>query len=258
MRSVSMTKASTDITASSLKLLLREALAPIEIAGYWIDSKPRDVLPRGDGHALMLVPGFGFGEEILRPLMGALESLGYTVYGWGEGRNFGMRPQIRRRLSARLQMLNDRHRGKVSLIGWSLGGVFVRELARAQPQLVRRVITIGSPTHGYEFADDLPTQIALAFRAVIPGGNSRKATQRSAAPAVPCTAIYSRTDGFVNWRASIEAPAPNSENIEVRASHFGLLHNPEVLRVIADRLVQKSHVNSRVRSSRKPAKSHSS
>jgi len=246
-----------DITTTSFKLLLREALAPLEIAGYWIDSSPRDALPRGDGHAVMLVPGFGFGDEMLRPLMSALESLGYAVYGWGEGRNFGMRPQIRQRLSARLQMLKDEHCAKVSLIGWSLGGVFVRELARVQPQLVRRVITIGSPIHGYELADDLPAQIALAFRAIIPGGNSAKASRRSVAPAVPCTAIYSRTDGFVNWRASIEAPAPNTENVEVRASHFGLLHNPEVLRVIADRLVQKSPRKLKVRSSGKPAKSRS-
>jgi len=253
-----MTKASTDITATSLKLLFREAFVPLEIAGYWMDSKPRDALPRGDGHAVMLVPGFAFGDEVLRPMMRSLESLDYAVYGWGEGRNFGMRPQILQRLSVRLQMLRKKHRAKVSLIGWSLGGVFVRELALAQPELVRRIITIGSPIHGYKLADDLPTQVALALRAIISSRSLVKPPRRSAAPAVPCTAIYSRTDGFVNWRASIETPAPNTENVEVSASHFGLLYNPEVLRVIAVRLAKRSSRNSGVRLSRKSAKSSSS
>ncbi|MGH8460197.1 MAG: esterase/lipase family protein [Stenotrophobium sp.] len=193
-------------------------------------------LPRGDGHAVMVVPGFGGDDLSTLALRRVLNKLGYDSHGWGLGRNLGMRAGMKDALGTRLRALHESHEGKVSLIGWSLGGVFVREMARAQPQLVRRVFTLGSPINGHPDANNM-TPI---FRAVNRGKPVKLDWEgfqrRRVPPPVPCVAIYSRTDGIVEWHCSREEEADNTENVEVFSSHFGLPYNPLVLRALAARL----------------------
>lgn len=133
------------IRAPPVRLLLREARAAhdLALAPLRLRSLRRD-LPSGDGHAVLIVPGFGAGDAATRPLRDILAALGYAAQGWELGVNLGMRPAIKDALNTRLQKMHQAH-GAVSLIGWSLGGVFVRELARYRPQRVRRVFTLGSP-----------------------------------------------------------------------------------------------------------------
>src|SRR3546814_16403761 len=104
----------------------------------------RRELPRGNGQPLIIVPGFGTTDVATAPLRRLLNGLGYASYGWGLGRNLGMRSGVRDALNAQLRAVHAAS-GPVTLVGWSLGGVFVREMARHQPQCVRRVTTIGSP-----------------------------------------------------------------------------------------------------------------
>lgn len=224
--------------APPLGLLLRELWAPLEMLRFQFNAGFLRELPRGDGHPVLLVPGFGLDELAMRPLRRALVSLGYRAEDWGQGRNLGMRPQIKQALAHRLDSLHKRHASKVSLIGWSLGGVFVRELARANPDAVRRVISLGSPINRRPDANNMMPLFRLANRGRLPKLDPEGFARRVVAPPVPCTAIYTRSDGIVAWQASLEQVSPHTENIEVRGTHLGLAMNLEVLRVIAERLAR--------------------
>lgn len=230
-----MNTAAVDATPPSPFLLLMEGRA---VAEYWtmLLSWPLlHRLPRGDGHGVMVLPGFGGSDLSTRPLRRALRRLGYDAHGWGQGRNLGMRRSVRAGLSHRFEELAGR--GPVSLIGWSLGGIYAREMARNSPKLVRRVITLGSPFNHHPRANN-----ADRLYRWINGGDTgidwEGFQRRRVPPPVPCTAIYTRSDGIVHWRCSIEDEAPNTENVEVRGSHTGLGYNVQVLRVIADRLAR--------------------
>ncbi|HKY91374.1 MAG TPA: alpha/beta hydrolase, partial [Nevskiaceae bacterium] len=195
-------------------------------------------LPRGDGHPVMIVPGFGTTDLSSFFLRRALNALGYHAYGWGLGRNTGMNSKVRDALRARLPELHEKHGKKLSLIGWSLGGVFVREMARAQPDLVRCVITLGSPFNGDPAANNMMPLFRLANRGRPVKMDREGFERRRVAPPVPCIAIHSKTDGIVAWRCSVEDEAPHCENVEVKGTHFALATNLAVLKVIAERLAK--------------------
>ncbi len=226
------------VSAPTARLLMLEtrAVAEVGLAPLRL-RRLRAQLPRGDGHAVMVIPGFGAGDAATRPLRRVLTFLGYRCCGWGQGINLGMRAPIKTALGIRLEQLHAHH-GPVSLIGWSLGGVFVRELARASPARVRRVFTLGSPIN---LSPDANNLMAL-FRLINPGRPARSDHEgflrRVLPPPVPCTAIYTRSDGIVAWPCCCEPPASHTENVEVRGSHLGLPVNPEVIRTIAERLAR--------------------
>lgn len=227
-----------DVASPAARLLLLEARMLPEIASLALTArKLRAGLPRGDGHAVMIVPGFGAGDRATSPLRRLLASLDYAVYGWEQGANFGMRPPLKKALNLRLHKLYERH-GPVSLIGWSLGGVFVREMARYTPQYVRRVFTLGSPINVRPDANNLMPLFRLINAGKPVNLDLEGFRRRIAPPPVPCTAIYSRTDGIVAWPCCREPDAPNTDNVEVRGSHMGLPYNAEVIRAIAERLAQ--------------------
>jgi hypothetical protein len=233
---VDTTPRSEPLSAPSALLLMLEGRAFAELAAHWLSTPWLKRLPRGDGHPVMVIPGFGATDLSTRALRRLLTALGYAAYGWEQGRNLGMRGGIRDAIRARIPALHEKHGKKVSLIGWSLGGVFVREIARQQSGHVRSVITLGSPISGSPDANNVDAM----FRRMNPGFKHDLAgfEKRKAAPPVPSTAIYSRSDGIVNWRCSQEGAGPQSESVEVRGSHFGLAVNPQVMKVIADRLAQ--------------------
>ncbi len=197
--------------------------------------------PRGDGHPVLVLPGFLAGPFSTQLLRNVLRRLGYRVYDWGLGYNVGYRASMKETLPARLRHIRERSDGRrVSIIGWSAGGIYARELARALPDDVRSVITLGSPFRGNHQASTawnvwrLVNRGAEATEAV-----SESALERRAQPlSVPTTCIYSKSDGIVAWQCCTSLPAPETENVEVRSSHLGYGHNVETLSVIADRLAQ--------------------
>lgn len=192
--------------------------------------------PRGDGHAVMVIPGYGMNDATTWALRRALTRLGYAAHGWGSGRNVGVRKGLVEELRARIDRLADGPRGPVSLVGWSLGGVFARELARSQPTRVRRVFTLGSPIGGEPDANTIDhLRKVLSRRPIVIDRTSFD--QRRSAPPVPCVAFHSKTDGIVDWRCSLEESGPATENVEVRGSHAGLVCNLEVLHGLAHRLM---------------------
>ena len=185
---------------------------------------------------MLFLPGFGMGDEALRPMARDIERLGYAVHGWEQGRNFGLRTAVAEQLLQRLQDLHARHDRALSLVGWSTGGLYARELARARPEWVRRVITFGSPIHPHESGDALVSRFRAAFEGFLATVGKASFEASPDAPPVPCTAIHSRSDGVVAWRAALEADAPHTENLAVDGSHLALGYNLEVLRLVAERL----------------------
>jgi len=217
----------------SLGLFLAEARVASEIVSFLRGARRLDHLPAGDGHPVLFIPGFGADEKLMRPLRSAVSRLGYAAHDWGQGRNLGMRSEIRNALAEKLESIASSSGRKVSIVGWSLGGVFARELARAMSQHVRGVITLGSPINRRPDANNMMTLFRFANGGRAPRVDREGFEKRRIAPPVPCTAIYSRRDGIVAWEACMEEPASNTRNVEVRGSHFGLVVNLEVLAVIA-------------------------
>lgn len=196
--------------------------------------------PRGDGHPVIVFPGLSASDGSTAPLRNYLSSRNYQVTGWNQGYNFGPRAGV---LEAASHQIQETWRAagqrKVSLIGWSLGGVYARELAKLHPELVRCVITLGTPFSGAAES----TNAWRLFR-LTSGRDIHSETQRfdlPTAPPVPTTSLYSRTDGVVAWQGSLQAPSsanPHTENIEVIASHLGIGMNPSAMWAVADRLAQ--------------------
>jgi thioesterase domain-containing protein len=165
-----------------------------------------------------------------------LARLGYRTAAWGQGLNFGPRKGVLRQCAASVRALAERHGGPVSLVGWSLGGLYAREVAKELPDLTRCVVTLGTPFAGHPRATNAWRiyQFLSGESAHDPALQARLRTP----PPVPTTSIYSRTDGIVSWRCSLNEPGPIAENIAVHGSHLGLGINPLVLYALADRLAQ--------------------
>ena len=147
-----------------------------------------------------------------------------------------MNTAVRKALMQRIEQLHSEHGQKVCLIGWSLGGVFVRELARDLPEQVEQVFTLGSPFNITPAANNMLPLFKLMNRGKPVKLDMEGFLRRAEPPPVRCTAIYSKTDGVVAWQTACEQEAANTENVEVQGSHFGMVCNPEVVRLIAERL----------------------
>ena len=192
--------------------------------------------PRGEGQPVLLLPGFTAGDGSMRTLRRYLARRGFRSHPWLQGRNLGPRARMIERVSRRLVELYERYDAPVSLVGWSLGGVYARELAKGFPEQVRQVITLGSP-----FADiGRPSNVSRWYDRNGEGGEERAGwiDRLREPPTVPSTAIYSKTDGVVHWETCREPERPHTESIEVPGSHCGLGVNPLVLYLVAERLAQ--------------------
>lgn len=223
-------------------LSLIEGRAVFELASFVALRPLLSLLPQGDGHPVLFLPGFLAGDRSTRPMRDLFDQLGYRTHGWGMGRN--VRVDDGRVWAMRQLLLGiHRHSGrKVSIVGWSLGGVFARELAKIQPEAVRQVISLGSPiadTRNHSHARHLFELLNGPDQAPVRGGH--RFDELNTAPPVPTTSILTRSDGVVHWRGSVQHPHRahgEAENIEVRASHCGLGFNPAVMIALADRLAQ--------------------
>ncbi len=191
----------------------------------------------GDGHPVLLLPGFMATDSSNKPLKRYLNKWGYNAFGWDIGRNFA-KVEYLDMLSDRIEELYDEYGMKVSLIGWSLGGIFARQLAKRRPKLIRQVITLGSPFGGITQRNH-----ARWLHNIITVGKGTQDVDPDlladipVPPEVPFTSIYTKEDGIVPWEVCYEkTESPIIQNIQVRGSHLGLGVNPTVLNIIADRL----------------------
>jgi pimeloyl-ACP methyl ester carboxylesterase len=217
-------------------LMLLEGRAPAELVALIAALPWLRRLPRGDGHPVLVFPGMGASDLTTLPLRRFLQGLGYVTQAWGQGFNLGPRPGVIERASNDLRALAERCGQPVSLIGWSLGGIYARELAKMHPEQTRCVVTLGTPFTGHPKATNAWRIYELLSGAKVGDAALMAAIRKG--PPVPTTSIYSRTDGIVSWRCSLNEPGPLVENIEVPASHVGMGMNPLALYAAADRLAQ--------------------
>lgn len=196
-------------------------------------------LPKGDGHHVIVLPGFTAGDGSTRPLRRLLRDLGYHVHGWRLGQNLGPTQEILTGIGGLLERVHAEADAPVTIIGWSLGGIYARELARAAPHAVRQVITLGTPVQMIEDDSSGAERIWKRLRHLHAPTFTRGVRAAFRPPLdVPVTSIYSRTDGVVNWQASLIRKTSTTENIRVIGSHCGLGFNASVIYAIADRLAQ--------------------
>lgn len=209
-------------------------LASLLPGSLWLGSAPR-----GDGHRVLVLPGFTGSDRSTAALRGFLRRKGFDARGWDLGTNLGG-PEQRGDLDDLLRRMLAESSEPISLVGWSLGGVLARNVARRQPEAIRSLITLGSPIGG----SPTRTRAWRLYRKIHPGDEAglvarlTDAGRRDAPENVPSTAIWSRSDGIVPWRISCEQPGPTRENLEVLSSHLGLGVNAAVLYAVADRLSQ--------------------
>jgi len=209
--------------------------------GLFLAARPllRRRAPRGDGHPVLVLPGLMADDLSTRPLRRYLRGLGYHVHGWRLGRNVGPTHKVVTGLATRLDDLRERHGRKVSIIGWSLGGIYAREIALRRPEDVRQVITLGSP---FKMTDPSLSRATRTYRRYakrhVPDAENLRRGATGEPLNVPSTSIYSKLDGIVAWRSCLDGEGPNAENVAVFGSHTGLGVNPAALWVIADRLAQ--------------------
>jgi pimeloyl-ACP methyl ester carboxylesterase len=215
--------------------LLREARGLLELPSLLLQSPRLARQPRGRGRPVLVLPGFGAGDASTAVLRAYLRYLGHRPRGWGLGRNTGDVPVLLARVIEQLDRIAAEERQPVSLIGWSLGGVLAREMARERPAAARLVITLGSPVIGgpkYTAVAGFYRRQGIDLDAV-----EAQVEARNQQPlATPVTAIYSRSDAVVAWRACIDRHTPNVDHVEVEASHLGLGFSPRVFEIIAERL----------------------
>lgn len=228
-----------ELQAPNAWLMLLEGRAPLESLALLASLPWLHKLPQGDGHPVLVFPGLSANDLSTAPLRALLDRLGYSAQPWGQGLNLGPRAGVLERCRQDLTQLQRRHHRKVSLLGWSLGGLYARELAKECPELVRSVITLGTPFTGHPKATNVWRlfEWVSGHRTDDPALQARLHRLREAPP-VPTTSIYSRSDGVVSWRCSVNEPGPLTENIEVPASHLGLGLNPIALYALADWLAQ--------------------
>jgi len=192
--------------------------------------------PKGDGHPVLVFPGLTASDLSTRPLRRFLRGRWYVPYGWELGRNLGPRDGVFHACRERLRTIRRRHGRRVSLIGWSLGGIYARELAKEFPDDVRLVITLGTPfSHGPRASSAWHTYEQSTGHRI---GAPDLLAPLASPPPVPTTSIYSRTDAIVPWRYSVERVDATHENVEVEASHLGIGVNALAWCAIADRLAQ--------------------
>jgi pimeloyl-ACP methyl ester carboxylesterase len=231
------TASSADVSGPSIGLLLSEPVrglagfAAVPLTATYLQSAPR-----GDGHGVLVLPGLLASDTSTAVLRRFARRLGYAVHGWNLGRNKGPTDEVLDQLPQVLSALARRTGRPVSLIGWSLGGIYGRELARQHPGLIRQVITLGSP---FALTDPRQSHADGAFtrrRHLYATGRLPTREQLAAPLAVPSTAVYSRRDGIVAWRACIAPETALHENVEVKCAHLGFGTDPATLWLIADRL----------------------
>ena len=217
--------------------LALEPLAVWEYGSFLAASPFMGFIAQGDGHPVLVLPGFTGSDRSTELLRAVLKRNGHAAEGWKLGRNMGAHPTVLRGMQRRLLGLHRQSDRRVSLLGWSLGGIFARELARRHPEAVRSVITLASPyrfrpgdrSHASALYDSVGPPVD-PFLGAIPAEEDREPLT------VPTSSIYTRNDGIVRWHTCIDTVRSRCENIEVFGTHSGLGFNIAATIAIADRL----------------------
>jgi len=236
---MSQLRENVPIKSPSLGLLMLESRAVFGLTGFVLSYPLLKFSPKGDKHPVLVIPGLMAADFTTSPLRYFLKDRSFSPHRWRLGTNMG-NPDDLEKVKDRVKELYERYGQKVSLVGWSLGGVYARAIAHDIPDYIRMVITLGSPYKGL-----MEPSHAKWLYQLVKGNDADKIDPHlleklKETPPVPFTSIYSKFDGVVSWQYCIEEKTEGFvENIEVYASHFGMGLNPSVMACLADRLAQK-------------------
>jgi pimeloyl-ACP methyl ester carboxylesterase len=183
---------------------------------------------------VMLLPGFGAHPQRMKRMSDALEAAGHTVHQWGLGFNLGPTPENFAYLVARVDRLSRQHGAPVTLVGWSLGGLFAREIAKRLPGKVARVITLGTPFSGDRRANN--AWRAYQFVTGHPVDEPPIECNFAQKPPVATLAIWSPRDGVVSPRSASGWPGERDRALAVRCNHLGFASDPRVVAAILQEL----------------------
>lgn len=213
--------------------LVSEGRVVFETISLWLSlPRIRKEAPKGQGRPVLVVPGFSTGDCWTLKLRNFIASIGYQVKGCALRRIGGDVSDLIPLLTSQTERFARESNARVRLVGWSLGGYLAREAARDRPDLVEKVITLGTPVVGgpkYTAAARILRRRGYDVEAM-----AAEARQRQQTPIqVPIAAVFSRIDGVVTWEACIDYENPNVEHVEVTSSHLGLIFNADVYRVVA-------------------------
>ena len=228
------------IQAPNCMLRMLESRAMFEWGAFAAAAPWLRLAGRGDRHPVLVLPGLTGGDQSTQLLRATLVANGYWTHGWRLGANLGPTDRTVDGIHERLREIYERHDRPVSVVGWSLGGIYARELAREHPEMVRLVITLGSPFRMKNTDRSSASWLTDRLSSRFADDVLHMATHEHEKPPlpVPSTAIYSRTDGVVRWHTCIDEESDQHENVEVHGSHSGLGWNPAALTVVLDRLAQ--------------------
>jgi pimeloyl-ACP methyl ester carboxylesterase len=216
---------------SPLLLCSEPARAAAELVATTTLAPWSVLAPAGDGHPVLVLPGLFAGDAFTRTLRLFLRLRGFAAEGWHAGLNTGHWGLLETAVLPALERLHARHGRRVSIVGASMGGLLARAAARAAPQRVRCVITLGSAVRGPHRAN----HVWPVYEAVT---GQPAETLSQPLPPVPSTSIFSRLDGMSDWHLCVAPAGPASESIGVASSHHGLVHHAAALYAMADRLAQ--------------------
>ena len=183
---------------------------------------------------VMLLPGFGAHPARMRYMARMLESAGHRVKRWGQGFNLGVAPNTLDLIEARLLQIHERYGQPVHLVGWSLGGVFAREVAKRRPELVTKVVTLGSPFSGNPRANNgwRAYHFVAGHRVDDPPIDCTPAEK----PPVETVAMWSAKDGIVHPRCACGRPGERDRSVALRCTHMGFVHSREGIEAVLKEL----------------------
>lgn len=228
-----------DIKLPAFHRLLLEPLGVTELINIVPAWPDLEALPPGAGQPVMVIPGLTTGDWSTAIIRTWLKSKGFSVYGWDQGVNIKYTTDLEDRLARRTNDIADRHGMPVTLIGWSLGALTVRILARNHPDPVRQLISLGGPFMNLQGKTYVSWWYELLAGEKVSDFNPEWARAASSRPVHPSTSIYSRTDGMVSWQYCMDwETGPTTQNIEVNCNHLGFGMNPVVWHIVYDRLLQ--------------------
>lgn len=216
-----------------------EARVALEAALHFGTKPLHRFLPQGDHHPVLVIPAFMSSDGLTAQFRQSLDALGYDSYGWELGINSGIRSTYLKQLELQLKEIVLQRGQPVSIIGWSLGGLYARALANQFPDCVRQVITLGSPfaipsTEMQGVNKGIAKLYSVFNDLEDPMLETPELWQQT--PPVPFTGIYTESDGIIHWHYCLDRHSERSQNIRVLGSHVGLTHNPLVLYLVAERL----------------------
>jgi pimeloyl-ACP methyl ester carboxylesterase len=230
-----MDKAAESLALPRMASLLAEVGG---LAGFFTRRAADRAVPterRGDGRSILVIPGFLASDASTTRLRSTLNAAGYRAHGWKMGTNFGARIDLLDLLQRRIDRVLAKNDGRpVALVGWSLGGVYARELAKLRPDDVDRVITLGSPFSGDPRANHAWRLYEWVNRH--PVDNPPIAIDRAAKPPVKTIALWSNEDGIVSAPSARGLPGEADHSIAVNCKHLGFTTDPCAISAIFDAL----------------------